>query len=65
MSSPPRVSEELVVFNPGEKVKVNVNEERLKCLQDGHGGWNPRMVQVSYSVCFSFPVSVTVEEIIE
>ncbi|CAK9186658.1 unnamed protein product, partial [Ilex paraguariensis] len=45
LNSQPRPSDEVVVFNPGDKVKVNVDEERLKSLQDGHGGWNPRMVQ--------------------
>lgn len=37
-------------FSPGEKVKVNVDEEQLKNLQLGHGGWNPRMVQVGYTL---------------
>ncbi|KAK7604043.1 hypothetical protein V9T40_004316 [Parthenolecanium corni] len=45
LNSQPRPSDEVIVFNPGDKVKVNVDEERLKSLQDGHGGWNPRMVQ--------------------
>lgn len=27
-------------------MKVNVNEVQLRNLQEGHGGWNPRMVQV-------------------
>lgn len=53
MNSQPRPSDEVVVFNPGDKVKVNVDEERLKSLQDGHGGWNPRMVQVSQFFFFS------------
>lgn len=47
ISNPSRTAiEEVYVFNPGEKVKVNVDEERLKALQEGHGGWNPRMIQV-------------------
>ena len=33
-------------FNVGDKVKVVVtNEEELKLMQEGHGGWNSRMVQ--------------------
>lgn len=33
-------------FSVGDKVKVNVrDEDELKALQDGHGGWNPRMAQ--------------------
>lgn len=47
MPSVVRIPEEVTVFNPGERVKVNVNEEQLKTLQEGHGGWNPRMVQVT------------------
>jgi E3 ubiquitin-protein ligase mind-bomb len=43
-----RVAHDAVSFCPGEKVKVYVNEEQLKNLQSGHGGWNPRMVQVSF-----------------
>ncbi|XP_065216439.1 E3 ubiquitin-protein ligase MIB2 [Planococcus citri] len=39
------VPEDVTNFNPGEKVKVNVPEETLKILQEGHGGWNPRMTQ--------------------
>ncbi|XP_073976711.1 E3 ubiquitin-protein ligase mind bomb 2 isoform X2 [Rhodnius prolixus] len=34
------------VFSIGEKVKVNVDAETLHRMQDGHGGWNPRMVDI-------------------
>lgn len=30
-------------FNVGDKVKVSMAIEVLKEMQDGHGGWNPRM----------------------
>lgn len=30
-------------FSVGEHVKVQVDLETLKALQNGHGGWNPRM----------------------
>lgn len=30
-------------FSVGDHVKVLVDLEALKALQDGHGGWNPRM----------------------
>lgn len=34
------------VFHVGDKVKVIVeDEEELKRLQNGHGGWNPRMAR--------------------
>lgn len=32
-------------FNDGDKVKVMVDVETLKEMQEGHGGWNPRMAQ--------------------
>lgn len=33
-------------YNVGDKVKVVVDDEdELKALQEGHGGWNPRMAQ--------------------
>lgn len=33
-------------YNVGDKVKVVVeDEDELKTLQEGHGGWNPRMAQ--------------------
>lgn len=33
-------------YNVGDKVKVIVeDEDELKSLQEGHGGWNPRMAQ--------------------
>ncbi|XP_015433480.1 PREDICTED: E3 ubiquitin-protein ligase MIB2 [Dufourea novaeangliae] len=30
-------------FNVGDKIKVLVDVEALKEMQEGHGGWNPRM----------------------
>ncbi|XP_035780860.1 E3 ubiquitin-protein ligase MIB2-like [Anopheles albimanus] len=32
-------------FYVGDRVQVNISEERLKTLQQGHGGWNPRMAE--------------------
>ncbi|XP_014603514.1 PREDICTED: E3 ubiquitin-protein ligase MIB2 [Polistes canadensis] len=32
-------------FNIGDKVKVLIQVEALKEMQDGHGGWNPRMAE--------------------
>ena len=34
-----------VAFSVGDKVKVMVDAERLKEMQEGHGGWNPRMAE--------------------
>lgn len=36
-------------FSVGDKVQVTVNVEQLKAMQQGHGGWNPRMAEVK---CF-------------
>lgn len=32
-------------FNVGDRVQVAIPEERLMTLQQGHGGWNPRMAE--------------------
>ena len=38
-------------FKVGNKVKVDLEPEVLQRMQDGHGGWNPRMAEVSLSLC--------------
>lgn len=38
-------------FSVGDKVLVNVTVEELKALQQGHGGWNQRMAEVSNYFC--------------
>jgi hypothetical protein len=35
-------------FSVGEKVKVAVEEELLKRIQEEHGEWKPSMTEVSY-----------------
>lgn len=32
-------------FTVGDKVQVNASVEQLKAMQQGHGGWNPRMAE--------------------
>ena len=34
------------VFKVGDKVRVDLDVEILKAMQEGHGGWNPRMAEV-------------------
>ena len=34
-------------FNVGDKVQVATDIARLKEMQEGHGGWNPKMAEVS------------------
>ncbi|KAL1116546.1 hypothetical protein AAG570_005018 [Ranatra chinensis] len=34
-----------LTFSVGDKVKVVVDVDTLRRLQEGHGGWNPRMVE--------------------
>ena len=34
-------------FNVGDKVKVVLEREVLKVMQEGHGGWNSKMADVS------------------
>lgn len=38
----------VVSFSVGDKVKVIVDADRLREMQEGHGGWNPRMAEVKY-----------------
>lgn len=41
-------------FGVGDKVQVNVSVDQLKSMQQGHGGWNPRMAEVRFLV--NFPI---------
>jgi len=34
-------------FRIGEKVRVDLDVEVLKAMQEGHGGWHPKMADVS------------------
>lgn len=34
-----------LTFNVGDKIKVLVDVDTLKEMQEGHGGWNPRMAE--------------------
>ncbi|XP_038075224.1 E3 ubiquitin-protein ligase MIB2-like isoform X1 [Patiria miniata] len=42
----------LLTFNVGDKVKVILEEEVLKAMQEGHGGWNPKMAEYIGKVGF-------------
>ena len=35
------------VFKVGDRVRVDLEVEILKAMQEGHGGWNPRMAEVN------------------
>ena len=39
-------------YKVGDKVRVDLDVETLKIMQEGHGGWNPKMADVSIIVCF-------------
>ena len=39
-------------FKVGDKVRVDLEPEILKAMQEGHGGWNPRMAEVCFYLCF-------------
>lgn len=34
-------------FQRGDKVKCLLDTDVLRDMQEGHGGWNPRMAEVS------------------
>lgn len=42
-----RVSADSQTFQHGDKVKCLLDTDVLREMQDGHGGWNPRMAEVS------------------
>ena len=33
-------------FRVGDKVRVDIDVDILKAMQEGHGGWHPRMADV-------------------
>lgn len=35
------------IFKVGDKVRVDLEVEVLRVMQEGHGGWNPKMAEVS------------------
>ena len=38
-------------FKVGDKVKVDLEVDILKVMQEGHGGWNPCMAEVVKTLC--------------
>ena len=40
----------LSMFKVGDLVKVDLDVDILKQMQEGHGGWNPRMAEVGGNV---------------
>ena len=43
-----------ILFSVGDKVKVVVvDSDRLREMQEGHGGWNPRMTEVHFTLNFT------------
>lgn len=42
---PPDIPEE-VMFAKGDKVKIALDQEAFRSMQEGHGGWNEKMNQV-------------------
>ena len=48
-------------FSVGDRVKVVLEVDALKGMQEGHGGWNPRMAEVrcaERNIIFMFPLNV-------
>lgn len=37
---------------PGDRVRVALDADTLRHLQQGHGGWNPRMADVSCNLFY-------------
>jgi len=39
-------------FKIGDKVRVDLDVDVLKAMQEGHGGWHPKMADVClYAAC--------------
>ena len=38
-------------FSVGDKVRVDLDVDVLKVMQEGHGGWNTRMANVCVVFC--------------
>ena len=45
-SSPPPSADGNAGLKPGDLVSVNLEADLLRLLQEGHGGWNPKMEEV-------------------
>ena len=43
---PPADVPEQIMFAAGDKVKISLDQEAFRAMQDGHGGWNEKMNQV-------------------
>ena len=43
VASPPRLHN----YSPGDKVRVELDEEIFKMMQEGHGGWDEQLLEVS------------------
>ena len=41
------VSVEQQIFLPGERIKIELEEDIFKMLQEGHGGWDEELLKVS------------------
>lgn len=46
----PLVSAPRSTFTVGDRVKVSLDKTALVKLQQGHGGWNPRMAEFLYKI---------------
>ena len=44
-------------FVAGDSIKVELDPDVCKLMQNGHGGWNDRMSMVRLSVCRNMVVS--------
>ena len=43
---PPADVPEQIMFAAGDKVKISLDQEAFRGMQEGHGGWNEKMNQV-------------------
>lgn len=52
MPSPPPKPQE---FSSGDRVRVQLELEVFKMMQEGHGGWNDQMTEVNvHNICHFF-----------
>jgi len=54
-------------YKVGDKVRVDLDVDTLKMMQEGHGGWNPKMADVStaWNLLHLYSLNILLYELIQ